>query len=131
VTVVLPPQAFGAAGAAGVVVNTPLQPPLAVVEASQVAKAVLMAACVWHAASVWSGAQVKMTGGAGVTVKVFVQVCGTAQLVVYVQVTVVLPPQADGATGAAGVVVSTPLQPPLAVVEASHVAKAVLMAACV
>jgi hypothetical protein len=46
-----------------------------------------------------------------------------------VKVTVVLPPQADGAPVL--LFVKTPLQPPLAVAVASHVAKAALTAACV
>ena len=45
--------------------------------------------------------------------------------------TVVDPPQAKGAVGDAGDVVSTPLQPPLAVVVASHVANDASIAACV
>ena len=58
---------------------------------------------------------------------VFVQVVvNGAQVLVYVQVTVVLPPlQARGAVGFVGVVVNEPLHPPLAVVEASQVANLV------
>ena len=41
------------------------------------------------------------------------------------------PPHANGAAGDAGVVVSTPLQPPLAVVVVSHVANNALIAAWV
>jgi hypothetical protein len=44
-------------------------------------------------------------------------------------VTVVAPPQADGAPVL--LLVKTPLQPPLALAVANHVAKAVLTAACV
>jgi hypothetical protein len=46
-----------------------------------------------------------------------------------VKVTVVLPPQADGAPVL--LFVKTPLQPPLALAVANHVAKAVFTAACV
>jgi hypothetical protein len=42
-------------------------------------------------------------------------------------VTVVEPPQAEGAVGEMGTVVSTPLQPPLAVVVRSHAAKEVFI----
>ena len=59
---------------AGLVVRTPLHPPLAVVVSSQAAKEASMAACDWQAGSVLSTAQVKDTAGAGFTVKVFVQV---------------------------------------------------------
>jgi hypothetical protein len=48
---------------------------------------------------------------------------------VYVKVTVVEPPQALGAPVL--LLVKTPLQPPLALAVASHVAKAVFIAACV
>lgn len=51
-----------------------------------------------------------------------------AQELVYVNVTVVEPPQALGAPVL--LFVRTPLQPPLAVAVASHVANAVLTAAC-
>jgi hypothetical protein len=52
-----------------------------------------------------------------------------AQLFVYVKVTVVEPPQAEGAPVL--LFVNTPLQPPLADAEANQVAKAVFTAACV
>ena len=77
----------------------------------------------------WSAGLLMTRAGAGVTVNVFVQeVVSGAQVLVYTQVTVVNPPQAGGATGDAGMVVSTPLHPPLAVVVWSHVANEVLMA---
>jgi hypothetical protein len=91
-----------------------------------------MAAWVWHAASVLLLAQVNMTVGAVSTVKVFVQdVVNGAQLLVYVHVTVVNPPSAEGATGIVGTVVNIPLHPPLAVVVRSHVANEASMAAWV
>jgi hypothetical protein len=77
-------------------------------------------------------AQLNTTAGAAVTVNVAEQVVvNGAQELVYVQVTVVLPPQASGAVGDVGLVDNMPLQPPLAVVEDNQVAKAVLMFACV
>ena len=51
-----------------------------------------------------------------------------AQLFVYVKVTVVEPPQAEGAPTL--LLVKTPLQPPLADAVANQVEKAVLIAAC-
>jgi hypothetical protein len=65
---------LGATGVAGTVVSTPLHPPLAVVVNSHAAKEELIAAWDWQAASVLSLAQVNVTAGAAVTVKVFVQV---------------------------------------------------------
>ena len=128
----LPPQASGAIGLLGEVVNIPLQPPLAVVVNNHAAKEASIAACVWHAASVLSTAQVNTTGGDGSTVNVAVQlvVVGAHELV-YVQVTVVLPPQASGAIGLLGEVVNIPLQPPVAVVVNNHAANEASMAACV
>jgi hypothetical protein len=74
VTVVLPPQASGAIGVVGDVVNIPLQPPVAVVVSNHAAKDASIAAWVWHAASVLSTAQVNTTGGDGSTVNVAVHV---------------------------------------------------------
>jgi hypothetical protein len=51
-------------------VRTPLQPPLALAVASQVANAELTAACVWQAAAVVFVGQVSTTVGAAGTVKV-------------------------------------------------------------
>jgi methylglyoxal synthase len=129
---VLPPQASGAIGVVGDVVNIPLQPPLAVVVNNHAAKEASIAACVWHAASVLSTAQVNTTGGDGSTVNVAVQlvVVGAHELV-YVHVTVVLPPQASGTIGVVGDVVNIPLQPPVAVVVSNHAAKDASIAAWV
>ncbi|MBK9016251.1 MAG: hypothetical protein IPM82_20495 [Saprospiraceae bacterium] len=78
-------------------VRTPLQPPLALAVASQVAKAVLTAACVWQAAVVVLVGQVSTTVGAVTTVNVAVQVeTKGAQLLLYVNVTVVEPLQMEG-----------------------------------
>ena len=51
-------------------VKTPLQPPLALAVASQVANAALPAACVWQAAVVVLVGQVSTTVGGAATVKV-------------------------------------------------------------
>lgn len=74
--------------------------------------------------------QVSTTVGAADTVNVAWQVVvNGAHVLVYVNVTVVEPPQADGAPEL--LLVNTPLQPPLAVAVANHVAKALFTAACV
>ena len=73
VTVVEPPQLDGAPVL--LLVSAPLQPPLALAVASQLAKAVFTAACVWQAAVVVLVGQVSTTGGADATVKVAWQVC--------------------------------------------------------
>ena len=52
-----------------------------------------------------------------------------AQLLVYVHVTMVLPPHADGATVA--LLLSIPSHPPLAVAVSNHKVNAVSMAPCV
>ena len=61
-----PPQAKGAPILS--LLNTPLQPPLAVAVANQLVKAVLIAACDWQAAVLVLIGQV--TEGAGTTVMV-------------------------------------------------------------
>ena len=66
-------------GSAGVRVYVPLHPPDALAVASQAAKDASMAAWVWQADSFLSVGQLKVTAGAGVTVKVRVQVCVGAQ----------------------------------------------------
>ena len=136
-----PPQAEGAPVL--LFVKTPLQPPLADTEANQVEKAVLIAAWDWQAAAVVFVGQISTTVGAAATVKVAWQVvpletgetgapfCPVglgAQLFVYVKVTVVEPPQAEGAPTL--LLVKTPLQPPLADAVANQVEKAELIAAC-
>ena len=135
-----PPQAAGAPVL--LLVKTPLQPPVPLAEANHVEKAVLIAAWDWQAAAVVFVGQISTTGGAAVTVKVAWQVvpleigetgapfCPVglgAQLFVYVKVTVVEPPQAEGAPVL--LFVNTPLQPPLAEAVANQVEKAVLIAA--
>jgi hypothetical protein len=71
--------------------------------------------------TVTGAGQVSVTVGGAATVKVAWQVVVRgAQVLVYVNVTVVDPPQADGAPVL--LLVSTPLQPPLAEAVASHAA---------
>ena len=111
-------------------VKTPLQPPEALAVASQLEKAVLTAAWVWQAAVDVFVGQVSTTVGGVATVKVAVHVVVVgAHVLVYVNVTVVEPPQALGAPVL--LLVSAPLQPPLALAVASQLAKAVFTAACV
>ena len=74
--------------------------------------------------------QVNTTVGGAATVNVAWQVLVVgAQLLVYVKVTVVEPPQAGGAPWL--LFVNTPLQPPLALAVPSQVVKAEFTAACV
>lgn len=121
-----PPQAEGAPVL--LLVNTPLQPPLAEAVANQFAKAVLTAAWVWQLATVVLTGQVSTTVGGAATVKVAWQVVVKgAQVLVYVKVTVVEPPQAAGAPVL--LLVNTPLQPPLAEAVANQVANAEFTAA--
>jgi hypothetical protein len=68
VTFVEPPQALGAPVL--LFVKTPLQPPMALAVANQVANAEFTAACVWQAAVVVFTGQVRTTVGAEGTVKV-------------------------------------------------------------
>ena len=75
--------------------------------------------------------QVNVTAGAAVTVNDALHVLGASQLLVTVQVTFVVPPQALGAVGFSGLVVTTLLHPPPVCTDASHVANAVFTAACV
>ena len=128
VTVVVPPQAEGAPVL--LLERTPLQPPTPDAVASQVAYAVFTAACVWQGPVVVLTGQVSTTVGGAVTVKVAWQVeLKGAQVLVYVNVTVVVPPQLEGAPVLS--FVKTPLQPPVAVAVANQAAKAALTAACV
>ncbi|MEO5985220.1 MAG: hypothetical protein ABIP80_06910 [Ferruginibacter sp.] len=130
VTVIAPPHAAGAAGATGFVVTTLLHPPPLVNDPSHVPKAVFIAPCDWQAPCVASAGAEAVTAEAAVTVKVAVRVTFTSQLLATVHVTVVAPPQALGAAGATGFVVTTLLHPPPLVNDPSHVPKAVFIAAC-
>ena len=128
VTVVEPPQLDGAPVL--LFVNTPLHPPLADAVASHAAKAVFTAACVRQTGVVVFTGQVNTTvAGAGTVNVAWQVVINGAQVLVYVNVTVVEPPQLDGAPVL--LFVSTPLHPPLADAVASHAANAVFTAACV
>jgi hypothetical protein len=127
VTVLVPPEAGGAP--ALLLVSTPLQPPLPATVANHVANLALMAACVWPKASVWFVGQVSDTVGAAATVKVACPLLPGPQPLVTVKVTVVEPPQAEGAPVL--LLVRTALQPPVKLAVASQFAKAVLTAAWV
>ena len=109
-------------------VKAPLQPPLPVAVANHVANLALMAACVCPKASNWLVGQFSTTVGGAATVKVAWQVW-LPQLLLLVNVTVVLPPQAEGAPVLLLVMVLP--QPPLPLAVANHVANAALTAACV
>ncbi len=75
VTVLLPPQAGGAPPSATLLfVKVPLQPPVPLAVANQVAKAASTAACVWQAVVVVFVGQVSTIVGAVGTVKVAWQV---------------------------------------------------------
>ena len=89
-----------------------------------------MAAWVWQATSVRAAGQVKTTGTGFDTVNVEAQVVvnGGHELV-YVQVTVLEPPHAEGAPVL--LLVSEGLHPPLAITEASQIVYLPSMAACV
>ena len=81
----------------------------------------MTAACAWQAVVVVFAAQVSTTVGGAGTVKVAWQVVvNGAQVLVYVNVTVVEPPQLEGAPVL--LFVRTPLQPPEALAVASHAA---------
>jgi hypothetical protein len=94
VTVVEPPQAGGAPLL--LLVIALLQPPVKLAVASHVANFALIDACVWQAASVAFAGQVMDTAEL-CTVNVAVQVLGASHELVTVNVTVAVPPQADGA----------------------------------
>ena len=72
-----------------------------------------------------------VTAGAAVTVNDALHVLGASQLLVTVQVTLVTPPQAFGAVGVTGFVVTTLLHPPPDWNVASHAANDVFTASCV
>jgi hypothetical protein len=126
VTVADPPQAGGAEPA--LLEMAALQPPVNVAVVSQVANLESMAAWVWQAASVTLAAHVKATGELW-TVNVAEHVLGDSQELVTVNVTVVVPPQADGAPEL--LLEMAALQPPENVTVASHAANLESMAACV
>jgi hypothetical protein len=107
-----------------------LHPPVPDAVANHAAKAAFTAAWVWPpGVDVFTG-HVKLTAAGAVTVNVawHVVVRG-AHVLVYVNVTVVEPPQAGGAPVLS--LVSTPPTPPLPDAVASHAVKAVFTAVCV
>jgi hypothetical protein len=75
--------------------------------------------------------QVKWAVAGAATVNDEEHVKVAEQSFVYVQVTVVVPPQNEGATGVTGFVVNIPLHPPPEAIEPSHVANLLLIAAWV
>jgi hypothetical protein len=76
----------------------PLHPPLELAVASHAVNSAFTCSCVWQDATVVFCGQTNDTAGGAVTVKLALQVVVVgAQLLVYVNVTVVLPPQAEGA----------------------------------
>jgi hypothetical protein len=99
-------------------VRTPLHPPLAVVDAMNVAYAASTCACVWQAGTVTSVPQLNITAGASGTAKVAEQVFSVSQSLVTVHVTIVNPPHAGGAP--ALLLVNMVLHPPVKVVVASQ-----------
>ena len=93
-------------------VNTPLQPPLADAVANHALNAEFTCACVKQAAVEVVTGHVNDTTGAAVTVNVAEQVSTKgSHVLVCVNVTVVEPPQADGAPVLSLVI--TTLQPPV------------------
>jgi hypothetical protein len=115
-TVVEPPQADGAPWL--LLTKTPLQPPLADAVASQALNAAFTWSWVKQASTVCGDGQFNTTVGGAGTVKVAVQLVGVWHALFTVKVTVLLPPQADGAPML--LFVKTPLQPPVKVAELSH-----------
>jgi len=126
VTVVLPPHADGAPLPAVSALIVALHPPLYVTPLSHVANSALTVDWLWHEGSVWLPGQlnVRAVVVSLVTVKLAEQVCVAWQFVpsVRVQITVVLPPHADGAPLPAVSALIVALHPPLYVTPLSHVA---------
>ena len=112
-------------------VKIPLHPPLALAVANHALKAVFTCACVKQAEVLIFTGQVNVTADAAGTVNVAWQVVvNGAQLLVYVNVTVLEPPvQAVGAPVL--LFERMPLHPPLADAVANHALKAVFICACV
>jgi len=113
VTVRTPPHAGGAPVL--LLVKLTLHPPEYDAVANQSLYFVSIEACDWHATSVVFDGHVKTTDVASTTVKVAEQVLGASQSDVTVQVTVFVPPQAEGAPVL--LLVNTGLQPPEVVVS--------------
>jgi hypothetical protein len=116
ITVFAPPQANGTPVL--LLLSTPLHPPVKVAEASQLLYNVFTAAWVRQVPTVRFVAQLIDTAVTAGTVKVAVQVFTPSQVLVTVHITVFDPPQASGAPVL--LLVSTPLHPPVKVVDASQ-----------
>jgi hypothetical protein len=99
-------------------VKTELQPPVTLADANQALYLALTSPVDWQAASVTSAGQFKTAVGAAVTVKVRVQVAATPQLDMAVNITVLDPPQANGAPEL--LLVNVALQPPVTLAEANQ-----------
>jgi hypothetical protein len=105
-----------------------LQPPVPDAVANHALKAVFTCACVKQAAVLVGTGHVNDTTDGADTVNVAEHVLvNGSQVLVYVNVTVVAPPQADGAPVLS--FVNTPLQPPLADAVANHAVNWLLIAA--
>ena len=118
VAVLLPPHASGADPPLLVTDPSP-HPPAAVAVASHAVYAASTCACVLQDGIVVLLAQVSVTAGAGVTVNVALQVVTASQELVTLNVTVLLPPHANGADPP--LLVTDPIpHPPDAVAVASH-----------
>ena len=127
VTVVEPPQAKGAPLL--LLEITAKQPPVNVAEFNQVVNLASITACVWQAASVTLDAQLRFTNGAAATLNVAEHVLLASQVLVTVNVTVFVPPQAEGAPLLLLDIVA--LQPPLNETVVNQVANLESIAACV
>src|SRR5438552_10766959 len=128
VTVVLPPQAFGAPVL--LLLREPLHPPLELAVASQLVNAVFISPYVRHEPAGVLVGQLSDTAGAAATANVAAHVVIVgAQLLVYVKVTVVLGREDVGAP--VMILLRVPLHPPLELAVASQVVNAVFIASCV
>ena len=128
VTVVVPPHANGAPVL--LLVTVTLHPPLFVAPPNQVLYAASTAACVWQLVVVVLVGVVKLTVVDAGTVNVALHVVlNGAQLLLYVKVTVLLPPQLLGAPVL--LLLNAPLHPPLALAVPSHAVNAASTCACV
>ncbi len=106
----------------------PLHPPLPLAVPNQVAKAAFTAACVWQAEVVRFPGQFKVIPEGADTENVLLQDCDCPQSSVTVQVTEVLPPHLEGATGFKGDLTGTELVPPEKLNEFSQALNALLIA---
>ena len=129
VNVLVPPQLLGGLPVNPLKFIEPLQPPEKLLVLTQFCIAMLSWARVWQTGLIRGVGQASEGAGAFGTVKVAWQVLEAWQADVTVKVTVVLPPQKDGAPVL--LFVNTPLHPPVNVAVANQVLNAALTAACV